>query len=134
MAELTTKKSIDLSEYFLKYNIINPSIQPPQIDLTQGYNYARVSDKMDITEYTDDYTLSDVDKPDTLSLKLYDFPLPATSINSLSNYLFQTVGDYSLSTYSKFIENINDSKRKIKIIKKDKLQNFLKDFGDLINV
>ena len=151
MYDYNKTHTIDLSDYFKKYSVINPAIQLPEIQISQLYNYKSIADKIDISEYTTDYILSTNDRPDTLSMKLYDtqnywwvnmsindmsyydFPLSDSSINTLANYLYTTERAFSLATYIKYIEIENNTKRNIKIIESDKLLNFLTDYNRTVN-
>jgi len=150
MFDVTKTYSIDLSSYLKKYNIINSSLQTPEIEFKQVVNYVYYQNKIDISNITDDYILSITDRPDTLSLKLYDttdywwvnlainnisyydFPLDEISLNSLANYLYREYREYSLDTYIQFLENMNVEKRKIKIIKPENIIDFMKELGGLI--
>ena len=145
----TTK--LNISDFNKEKDIQYPYFQSENFELID-LSLMKNIDFSILDDYMEDYLIDGDERPDTISIKLYgssdywwvnlvinqmsyyDLPLSEKSLKTLANDLYETEGIYSsVDNYYLVLKEVNDYKRKIKVIREDslfsalrKLQNFMK--------
>ncbi len=137
--------TLDISEFNEDNSIEYNNVQPVAFELKSLYNFLNI-DFDDYEGYYEDYTLDDNDRPDLLAKRLYgnenlwwllltinriswyDLPLKDETLFEMAEALFDSEYKYSsVNKYYEVLKEINEEKRKIKIIKKQYLYLVLRD-------
>jgi len=136
---------IDLNEFNNDEDIVYTNIQPIQVELQSLYAFMEFKDLTNMFELCDDYNVGDNDRVDQISQKLYgtfdfwwvnllvnnisvfDLPLNEDALNEFADYLYQNEYKYNRSTYFKLLQEQNDKRRKIKVVKEEYLYVFLRE-------
>jgi len=145
--------TIDLTEFNKANNIVNDNIQPLTFTLKNYYSILELKDLNSdyAPDIFEDYYIQDGDRPDIISYKLYtdysfwwvsllvnhisimDFPLNKKDLIFMSEDLYKTENKYASSNdYYKILNELNDKKRSIKVVKKEYLSLFLRQLYDFV--
>lgn len=131
--------TLDVSKFNDDNNIEYSNVQLIQFELNTLYNFMNYDFDL-LEDFYEDYTLDDNDRPDLLAKRLYedenlwwvilvinkisyyDLPLTDEKLYELATYLFETEYKYSsIAIYYEVLKEINEAKRKIKIIQPQNL-------------
>jgi hypothetical protein len=144
---------LDISQYNKDNCIKYKNTQPIMFDMKNLQSMSSIN----ISEMNDDlydtYFINNNDRPDTISMKLYenvnfwwvnllvnnityyDMPLEESNLQDLAIYLYETEYKYSsVDIYYNKLKEINDMKREIKVIKPKYLYIILRKIYDYMKV